>query len=314
MTKRSTCPPPRETRKAHPPQTGEGHDAAFLDRFVDCQPDTPWGLRNRAMLMLGYELLARRSELVALRNEDVTLRDDGTLRVLIRRSKSDPYGEGRIAFTSRATADSRGGVAGLARAGNPVALLPHLPRQGDQPGSQHHHHQKADQVRRDVCRPRARRHQRLQRAFDAGGRRPGSADHGPRHGRHHARRRLEIGECPGALSRTRGTQRLGPIVWGKRHELQGDATDFLGTTGLRLNNMIKMSAVQPLTAETIGKVGLFLAYRVNEMHDRQDQKNLVTTLRSSSPQDSSRTTTCSPSRPSTQAGAGASQTSSSMIA
>lgn len=39
-----------------------------------------------------------------MRNDDVTLRDDGTLRVLIRRSKSDPYGEGRIAFTSRATA------------------------------------------------------------------------------------------------------------------------------------------------------------------------------------------------------------------
>jgi site-specific recombinase XerD len=83
-----------------------GMTRAFLERFVDCQPATPWGrLRNRAMLTLGYELLARRSELVALRNEDVTWRGDGTLRVLIRRSKSDHYAEGRIAFTSRATAD-----------------------------------------------------------------------------------------------------------------------------------------------------------------------------------------------------------------
>src|SRR6056297_187149 len=87
------------------PKQAKGMTRAFLNRFVDCQPDTPWGLRNRAMLTLGYELLARRSELVALRNEDVTWRDDGTLRVLIRRSKSDPYGEGRIAFTSRVTAD-----------------------------------------------------------------------------------------------------------------------------------------------------------------------------------------------------------------
>jgi integrase/recombinase XerD len=87
------------------PRQARGMTRAFLDRFVDCQPDTPWGLRNRAMLRLGYELLARRSELVALRNDDVTWRDDGTLRVLIRRSKSDPYGEGRTAFTSRATAD-----------------------------------------------------------------------------------------------------------------------------------------------------------------------------------------------------------------
>jgi site-specific recombinase XerD len=86
------------------PKQARGMTRAFLDRFVDCQPDTPWGLRNKAMLTLGYELLARRSELVALRNDDVTMRNDGTLRVLIRRCKSDPYGEGRIAFTSRATA------------------------------------------------------------------------------------------------------------------------------------------------------------------------------------------------------------------
>jgi integrase/recombinase XerD len=97
------------------PRQARGMTRALLDRFVDCQPATPWGLRNRAMLTLGYELLARRSELVALRNDDVTWRDDGTLRVLIRRSKSDPYGEGRIAFTSRVDRGARGGVAGLAR-------------------------------------------------------------------------------------------------------------------------------------------------------------------------------------------------------
>lgn len=62
-------------------------------------------LRNRAMLALGYELLTRRSELIALRNQDLTERTDGTLRVLIRRSKADPFGEGRIAFTSMRTAD-----------------------------------------------------------------------------------------------------------------------------------------------------------------------------------------------------------------
>lgn len=37
--------------------------------------------------------------------EDVKCRADGTLRVLIRRSKADPFGQGRIAFTSRKTAD-----------------------------------------------------------------------------------------------------------------------------------------------------------------------------------------------------------------
>ena len=57
------------------------------------------------MLALGYELLTRRSELVSLRTDDLELRSDGTFRVLIRRSKVDQNGLGRIAFTSRKTAE-----------------------------------------------------------------------------------------------------------------------------------------------------------------------------------------------------------------
>ena len=56
------------------------------------------------MLSLGYELLARRSELVALQTRDITTREDGSLQVIIRRSKSDPFGEGRLAFTFPRTA------------------------------------------------------------------------------------------------------------------------------------------------------------------------------------------------------------------
>jgi site-specific recombinase XerD len=86
------------------PKQAKGLTKDFLARFLEIQPDTPWGLRNRAMLSLGYELLTRRSELVALRTEDLEERADGTLRVLIRRSKADPFGAGRIAFTSTHTA------------------------------------------------------------------------------------------------------------------------------------------------------------------------------------------------------------------
>jgi len=71
--------------------------------FVALQPDNPWGLRNRAMLSLGYELLTRRSELVALVTNDLEFLDNGTMRVIIRRSKADLFGQGRIAFTSRET-------------------------------------------------------------------------------------------------------------------------------------------------------------------------------------------------------------------
>jgi len=93
----------RRGKSARPVQA-KGMTRNYLDRFLATQPDTPWGLRNRAMLSLGYELLTRRSELVALRDVDLEDLDDGSLRVLIRRSKADPYGAGRLAFTSPRTA------------------------------------------------------------------------------------------------------------------------------------------------------------------------------------------------------------------
>lgn len=86
------------------PRQAKGLTSVYRDAFLAIQPETPWGLRNRAMIALGYDLLTRRSELVAILTADIEPRDDGTLRVLIRRSKADPFGHGRIAFTSRLTA------------------------------------------------------------------------------------------------------------------------------------------------------------------------------------------------------------------
>lgn len=86
------------------PQQAKGMTRAHLDRCLAVQPDNPWGLRNRALLSLGFDLLTRRSELVALMTDDVEFRSDGTLRVIIRRSKTDPFGMGRIGFTSRRSA------------------------------------------------------------------------------------------------------------------------------------------------------------------------------------------------------------------
>jgi integrase len=97
----------RRVRRSKPvrPRQAKGLTRSYLDQFLESEPDTAWGLRNRAMLSLGYELLTRRSELVALRTGDLEEREDGTLRVLIRRSKADPFGSGRLAFTSRETAE-----------------------------------------------------------------------------------------------------------------------------------------------------------------------------------------------------------------
>lgn len=96
----------RRIKRAKPirPKQAKGLTRKYLNVFLEVQDDSPWGLRNRAMLSLGYELLTRRSELVALTTRDIAFREDGTLRVIIRRSKADPFGEGRIAFTSTKTA------------------------------------------------------------------------------------------------------------------------------------------------------------------------------------------------------------------
>jgi integrase len=56
-------------------------------------PAAPIGLRDRAMLVLGFAMMARRSELAALHISDVTFTDDG-LTVLIRKSKTDKDASG----------------------------------------------------------------------------------------------------------------------------------------------------------------------------------------------------------------------------
>ena len=97
----------RRTKLGRPRQA-KGMTRVHLDRCLAVQPDSPWGLRNRALLSLGYDLLTRRSELVALMTDDIEFRCDGTLRAIIRRGKTDPFGMGRIGFTSRRSAQLLG--------------------------------------------------------------------------------------------------------------------------------------------------------------------------------------------------------------
>src|SRR6202034_2356975 len=59
--------------------------------------------RERAMLCVAYETLARRGELVALEVKDVDFHPDGTGIALIRRGKTDAEGQGRVAYLSRET-------------------------------------------------------------------------------------------------------------------------------------------------------------------------------------------------------------------
>jgi site-specific recombinase XerD len=57
--------------------------------------DFPLGARDRAMLLLGFGAALRRSELVALTLGDVETIPGRGLRLLVRRSKTDPHGTGQ---------------------------------------------------------------------------------------------------------------------------------------------------------------------------------------------------------------------------
>jgi integrase/recombinase XerD len=53
-------------------QRQAGINEDLLIKMIEAQPETLVGNRNRLLLSLGYDFLARRSELVAIRNEDLT--------------------------------------------------------------------------------------------------------------------------------------------------------------------------------------------------------------------------------------------------
>ena len=66
----------------------------LMMKMLDHCSGTLTGLRDRALLSLGFAGAFRRSELVALRVEDLTATPDG-FRVMIRRSKTDQDGAGQ---------------------------------------------------------------------------------------------------------------------------------------------------------------------------------------------------------------------------
>ncbi|SFV09306.1 site-specific integrase [Alicyclobacillus macrosporangiidus] len=65
-----------------------------LRRMLRYAPDDLLGLRDRALLLIGFAGAFRRSELVALNVEDVQFVREGLI-ITVRRSKSDQAGEGR---------------------------------------------------------------------------------------------------------------------------------------------------------------------------------------------------------------------------
>ena len=96
----------RRMRRSKPMQTrqAKGINKELLLRAIDAQSDTIVGVRNRALLSVGYDFLTRRSELTALRVRDIEFLPKSGVRGVIRRSKTDPYGRGRHAYGSERSA------------------------------------------------------------------------------------------------------------------------------------------------------------------------------------------------------------------
>ena len=76
---------------------------AEVERFLKTAGKGLRADRERALLCVAYDTMARRSELVALEVGDLAFAPDGSGTALIRRSKTDQAGEGARAYLSRVT-------------------------------------------------------------------------------------------------------------------------------------------------------------------------------------------------------------------
>lgn len=76
--------------------------AQAITAMLDGLPSDLVGLRDRALLILGFAAALRRSELVAIDIEDIEITAEG-VRLTIRRSKTDQEGEGYVISIPRGT-------------------------------------------------------------------------------------------------------------------------------------------------------------------------------------------------------------------
>src|SRR5580700_11604322 len=74
-----------------------------IKEFIESAGEGLRADRERAMLCVAYETLARRGELAALEVGDIDFWPNGTGQALIRRGKTDAEGQGRVAYLSRET-------------------------------------------------------------------------------------------------------------------------------------------------------------------------------------------------------------------
>lgn len=83
--------------KRRRPNQALGLTAELLSKIVEACPNTLAGVRDAALFSVGYDTLCRSSELVAMRVEHLS---DDLSSTEVPRSKSDPFGNGRVAYLS----------------------------------------------------------------------------------------------------------------------------------------------------------------------------------------------------------------------
>lgn len=85
------------------PSQSLGLTAPLLNLIVQRCPSTLAGMRNAALISVGYDTLCRSSELAAMQLHHLDPDGNGKIRILVPTSKADPFGNGRVAHLSPAT-------------------------------------------------------------------------------------------------------------------------------------------------------------------------------------------------------------------
>ena len=98
---------PARDRRNVPVDQAEGLTRAQLDQVLAaCDTTTLIGARDAALLAVAYDLMGRRSEVVALDRDDIRVhKKKGTGIATIRRSKTDQKGKGKQLFLRKDTCD-----------------------------------------------------------------------------------------------------------------------------------------------------------------------------------------------------------------
>jgi integrase len=74
---------------------------SVLDQLLKICGDDIRGVRGRALLLLAYDSMRRRAELVSLRVEDLEVGNQGHYSILLRKSKTDQVGSGHWVHLSQ---------------------------------------------------------------------------------------------------------------------------------------------------------------------------------------------------------------------